>query len=98
MKNRFNISEEEKKRIINLKDMNNGYELFLDNDEVKNSLDTIYRTFSDYVYKFRREDKDKFKNSFANIKIIDEQNCNTKILTYFSVHSVSSNNRALFKQ
>ena len=41
--------------------------------------DLVYRTFSDYVYKFRREDKDKFKNSFANIKFIDEQNCNAKI-------------------
>ena len=41
--------------------------------------DLVYRTFSDYVYKFRREDKDKFENSFAKIKIIDEQNCNAKI-------------------
>ena len=41
--------------------------------------DLVYRTFSDYVYKFRREDKGKFENSFAKIKIIDEQNCNAKI-------------------
>ena len=27
--------DEKEKRIINLKDMNNGYDLFIDNDEVK---------------------------------------------------------------
>jgi len=32
-----------------------------------------YRTFSDYVYKFKKEDREKFKNSFAEIKIKDEK-------------------------
>ena len=32
-----------------------------------------YRTFSDYVYKFKKEDRDEFKNSFAEIKIKDEK-------------------------
>ena len=41
--------------------------------------DLVYRTFSDYVYKFRREDKNKFQNSFARIKIIDEQSSNIKV-------------------
>ena len=41
--------------------------------------DLVYRTFSDYVYKFRKEDKNKYQNSFAKIKIIDEQSSNIKI-------------------
>ena len=41
--------------------------------------DLVYRTFSDYVYKFRREDNNKFQNSFAKIKIIDEQSSNIKV-------------------
>lgn len=41
--------------------------------------DLVYRTFSDYVYKFRREDKNKFQNSFAKIKIIDDQSSNVKV-------------------
>ena len=41
--------------------------------------DLVYRTFSDYVYKFRREDNNKFQKGFEKIKIIDEQSSNIKV-------------------